>query len=117
MPKKIDVMWDKLILEVRVANPTWGGTRIQNAIKSWGQKQGLNKDDVPSVRTIEKRIQAKIEDEKVISIKRAYFPESFESGDIPWEAAPYVIEFINMYPQLQIGATYDSGFIGSSGLT
>ena len=121
MPNKIDGYWQRLILNIKAEHDDWGSTKIRNAVIAAAIAQGYKEEDAPKLRTFVKKLKRIKDDEKeakaenrtspLAATKRVSFPESFgdEEPLLPWAAAPYVIEFINMYPKMQVGKQYDSG--------
>jgi len=123
MPNKIDGYWQRLILHLRAENDTWGSTKIRNAAIAAAAAEGYKEEDAPKLRTFDKKLRSIRKDEEEAkaenrtspsaAMKRVSFPESFGDKEplLPWEAAPYVIEFINMYQKMQVGKQYDAGLV------
>lgn len=82
--------WEDRIRTIVENNPRMGGRRIRTLLEAgWP-----GENDLPSPRTIDRviaRHQASLPEER-IDYRYVFWPESFERGDLRWEAAPSFFE-------------------------
>lgn len=100
-----DQRWENLISRLTADNPHWSIRKI------WMQLSMENEllpypipGDPPTRKTIDKRVKElrSPENKALLDSRRSvYFPETFESGDLPGESAPVIMGFMRVYPSLQ----------------
>jgi hypothetical protein len=82
--------WDGRIRTVVENNERAGGRRIRTLLL----EAGYPDEDLPSARTIDRMIKRHIGSEDRIDYRYVFWPESFERGDLRWEAAPAFFELL-----------------------
>lgn len=96
MPRREDQRWDSVIFEFTKEHPKAGPARARDFLAKRAAESGHDESELPSERTIARR-QAWFR-EQPESFQRpfalVYWPETFERGDVPWEAAPVVLEWM-----------------------
>lgn len=104
MPQpRISDFWVDEIKEITVNNGRLGPDKVRAQLVAWvkggGAPRGTKEHDAPSQRTIA-RYQAEIRSEppeRQAPYRYFHWPESMESGDVPWEAAPAALELLRGY--------------------
>lgn len=88
--------WIERIKQLRADDPKLTAHRIAQALHTEALKPGSDLPDaslVPSERTIGRVSLPEDAHERAL-YERVYWPESFEHGALPWEAAEAVLELI-----------------------
>ncbi|MGE0598201.1 MAG: hypothetical protein AB7J35_00050 [Dehalococcoidia bacterium] len=95
MPRKLDTDWDELIFTLTRENPKIGPKRIFDRIKAEAAK-GKGLGSIVSERTIARRQRwfREQDEEFQVPYGRVYWPESFEQGLLPWDAAQGVLQLL-----------------------
>lgn len=98
MPRqRIDSFWVDWIRRKAINEPQLTLNKLAKLAREEGEK--LGRDDYPSERTI-RRYREEIQnapEEQQQKYRNVYWPETFLSGAIPWEAAPVVLELIQSW--------------------
>ena len=96
MPPKKDTFWEEQLRFQKAENPTWGAGRIQQALEQIAAKQG--RDDAPKERWVGNEITKLKRDPRWPQKEKDYrtfrWPESMESGLLPWEASQPLLDFL-----------------------
>jgi hypothetical protein len=95
--RKIEQLWRDRVRELTEQNPRWSSRRIAAQLEAEGKE--LGRDDWPSektVRNIMKEHRDAPESERQL-YRQVYWPESFGTPELPWEAAPIVLEAIRVH--------------------
>ncbi|MDP2857254.1 MAG: hypothetical protein Q8P50_04665 [Bacillota bacterium] len=92
--KPISPDWVEWIRSVAVTQPQLGSKALATAAVGRAEKEGRN--DPPSERTIRKYMREirEASDDVQREYRFIYWPETFERGDLPWEAAEHVFELL-----------------------
>ena len=82
---------------MKAENPTWGAGRIQRQLEQIGQMEG--RVDAPKDRWVGNELRKLSGDPDWLQKEKEYrlfrWPESMESGLLPWEASRTLLDFIN----------------------
>src|SRR5262245_58495679 len=95
MPSKVDQFWVEQVKELKAEHRDWGAPRLADAVTKRADQ--LARGDAPSERWISqwlRRDWPKIDEEERRQYTFVRWPESFEWGLLPWEAAPAVFELL-----------------------
>ena len=91
---RIRDQWEPSVKSIVADNPKWGPRRILGELRNRAETQGLG-SDYPSERTIQ-RIKDDITPEQLIEYRSFHWPESMESGALPWEASAAALELLDV---------------------
>lgn len=96
MPAQIDKFWEERVTSLKANNLTWGALRIAREIRK--EACSAERGDFPSERWVGSFLHEKCS--KLSEAEKGqylYFcwPESMDRGDLPWEAAPYGLEYLH----------------------
>ena len=94
MPAKIQDHWVDRITFLKSNNTEWGQPRLYNAL--WAEAAELDRTDVPSQGWIGKWLREewpKLTDAQRRDYREVHWPETFERGDLPWEASRALLDF------------------------
>ena len=86
MPKRSD--WTERLISVKAEHEDWGARKITKFLEEKAAKQGGPLP--PPWRTVARilaRTWQPLEDDEKAEYRLFYWPESMESGDLPWEAS------------------------------
>jgi len=99
--------WEHFIVKLTADNPGWSQRKIWMQLSVENEKVSLSyriPGDPPTRRTVDRRVK-ELRDPKnkeILAARRSvYFPETFQSGGLPWESAPSVMEFMRVYESLE----------------
>ena len=99
--------WENLIVRLTADNPGWSQRKVWMQLSLENEKVSPSyriPGPPPTRRTVDRRVK-ELRDPKnkaVLDARRSvYFPETFQSGDLPWESAPPVMEFMRVYESLE----------------
>lgn len=84
---------EELVREVVANYPTWGADRIRRFIAEKWVAHGRSADELPSVSTIG-RIKSRATAAELQQYEYVRWPETFEAGLLPWEAARTVLDLV-----------------------
>lgn len=90
-----DQFWVERIRSIAVNNPRQTVPAIAKQLKA--EEERLGRNDAPSERTIRRYREAiqNAPDEERKPYRLVYWPETFTRGDLPWEAAPVIVELMH----------------------
>ena len=93
MPPKVNPHWEGRVKSQKASHPDWGAGRIANAI--WAEKlpEDENVGVRPSARWVGS-ILASVNDDQLREYRKLHWPESFQRGDLPWEASAAALELL-----------------------
>lgn len=97
MPRqKIDHHWQERIRELTEQNPGWSSSRVAQRLKEEAHRLGRN--DWPSEKTVRNymALHREASEHERRQYRLTYWPESFGTPELPWEAAPAVLEAIRI---------------------
>lgn len=96
MPRTpIDAFWIEKIYTLRADNPRRGARAIKAQLERIGRE--IDRSDWPEERTIAKYISTfdRLPEHEKQRYHSVYWPETFERGILPWEAAAACLELLN----------------------
>jgi len=104
MPLKTDPRWEAKILSLKSDNPRMGEIRIQAQLEMdfARGKPPRNAGEPPSTATVRRIIKREwdgMTEEERASYRSFHWPESFERGDLPWEASRTLLAFLRLTSQ------------------
>jgi len=115
MPKLIHERFDSLIKSVLAEYPEYGAFRVRNAVAEAARKEQIPEDELPSQRTFDKKVAFIKGDEtvqkEITALRRVQWPESFGTEDLPWQSAVAVLDFLEVFPRLQINSGLGFGLL------
>lgn len=93
--KPIDGFWVEWIRSKAVNEPKLTLEALEAMAQAEAEK--LGRFDAPSARSIRRYREEirKAPDSEQREYRHVYWPDTFERGDLPWEAAPYVLELMS----------------------
>lgn len=92
--QRTDSFWVERVRSLVANEPGVTLAAMARRVEEEGKRRG--RDDYPAERTI-RRIRDdyhKLAPAEQAGYREVYWPESFERGDLPWEAAPAVLELL-----------------------
>lgn len=94
--RRSDTRWDNEIFKLTRENPKRGPGTVLRALEELAAQKGIGPEQLPSERTVARK-QAWFR-EQGPDYQRQFalvqWPETFESGDLPWEAAPLALRLL-----------------------
>ena len=100
MPARVDSYWEARLKSVKSNNPNWGGPRLWRTLQE--EATAVGRPDAPSQGWVSKWLREgwpKVSDAERRGHRMVYWPESFEHGDLPWEAAQAALELLGHFFQ------------------
>jgi len=98
--------WETFIVRLTADNPRWAKRKIWENLPIENAKLEPDyriHDEPPSRRTVDRRVEElrRPENKAILDARRSvYFPETFLANELPWEAAPVIMELVRVYPSL-----------------
>lgn len=89
MPSRIDPYWEEKVRGIKANNRRWGEPRIWKELQ---QDERFEKDG-PSQGWVASFLR-RIKDEDLTAYRLVHWPETFERGDLPWEASAATLELL-----------------------
>lgn len=97
MPRpRIDRHWQERIRELTEQNPKWGSLKIARQLEK--EAKELRRNDWPSEKACRNYMarHREVPEHERRQYRLVYWPESFGTPELPWEAAPAVLEAIRI---------------------
>ncbi len=92
MPARMDPQWIEKVKSIKAnERARWGAPRITRALEEEAAREG--RYDCPSERAVSS-ILRKIAAEDLREYRFLYWPDTFERGDLPWEASEAALELL-----------------------
>ena len=93
MPPKVNPYWERRVKSLKASHPDWGAGRIANEL--WAEKlpEDENVGVPPSARWVGS-ILANVNEDQLREYRKLHWPESFQRGDLPWEASAAALELL-----------------------
>lgn len=99
MPIVIDAYWKERVKSLKANNETWGAVRIYDSLRRYEMDQG-GMYQGPSEATIGRILKNdwhRLDEERKNSYRYVYWPETMESGYLPWYMSDATLELLKLY--------------------
>lgn len=113
---RIRDQWEPDIKGIVADHPKWGPHRICEELLSRARDAGEENPDLPSERTIG-RIKKKLTPTELMEYKTFHWPQSMESGSLPWEASAAAFELLRAKKPSKAAPFLDDGLFHTTYFT